>query len=136
MRESLETVKLTENWEHLPFCQNAPTVLPCFTLLYTQLQAVAEGYTDNYYAAEIAEVVAKIAQLHAKDVLASFNMVMSKYEKDPNVGMLNCAPIFFACATYSPKSNLCTLQDSSTTPIKINEFTGKNLLENSTKILP
>jgi hypothetical protein len=47
-----------------------------------ELQAAAEGYTDDYYAAEKAETVTRIAQLHARDELASFNMVMSAYEKD------------------------------------------------------
>jgi hypothetical protein len=31
-----------------------------------ELQAAAEGYTDDYYAAKKAETVTKIAQLHAK----------------------------------------------------------------------
>ena len=47
-----------------------------------ELQAAAEGYTDDYYAAEKAEVVTKIAQENSKEELASFNMVMSEYEKD------------------------------------------------------
>jgi hypothetical protein len=47
-----------------------------------ELQAAAEGYMDDSYAAEKAEVVNKIAQLHAKDELVAFNMVMSEYEKD------------------------------------------------------
>jgi hypothetical protein len=40
-----------------------------------ELQAAAEGYTDDYYAAEKAETTTKIAQLQAKDELAAFNMV-------------------------------------------------------------
>jgi hypothetical protein len=47
-----------------------------------ELQAAIEGHTDNYYAAEKAEVITKIAQEHAKEELASFNMVMLEYEKD------------------------------------------------------
>jgi hypothetical protein len=47
-----------------------------------ELQAAAEGYMDGCYSAEKAEVVTKIAQLHAKDELAAFNMVMLEYEKD------------------------------------------------------
>jgi hypothetical protein len=47
-----------------------------------ELQAAAEGCTDDHYAAEKAEVVTKIAQEHAKEELASFNMVMSEYKKD------------------------------------------------------
>jgi hypothetical protein len=43
-----------------------------------ELQAAAEGYMDDCYAAEKAEVVTKIAQ-----ELASFNIVMSEYKKDP-----------------------------------------------------
>jgi hypothetical protein len=31
-----------------------------------ELQAATEGYTDNYYAAEKAEGITKIAQEHAK----------------------------------------------------------------------
>jgi hypothetical protein len=47
-----------------------------------EFQAAAEGYTDGCYSAEKAEVVTKIAQLHAKDELAAFNMVMLEYKKD------------------------------------------------------
>jgi hypothetical protein len=47
-----------------------------------ELQAAAKGYTDDYYAVEKAEVVTKIAQEHAREELASFNMVMLEYEKD------------------------------------------------------
>jgi hypothetical protein len=47
-----------------------------------ELQAAAEGYTDDYYAAEKAETTTKIAQLQAKDELAAFNMVTSEYKKD------------------------------------------------------
>jgi hypothetical protein len=36
-----------------------------------ELQTAAEGYTDEYYAAEKAEVVTKIAQQHAKEELTS-----------------------------------------------------------------
>jgi hypothetical protein len=51
-------------------------------IFVAELQAATEGYTNNYYAAEKAEVITKIAQEHAKEELASFNMVMSEYEKD------------------------------------------------------
>jgi hypothetical protein len=47
-----------------------------------ELQAAAEGYTADYYATEKAKVAAGIAQLHAKDELAEFNMVTSEYKKD------------------------------------------------------
>ena len=47
-----------------------------------EMQAAAEGYMDEYYAAEKAEVLTKIAQQHAKEELALFNMVMSEYKKD------------------------------------------------------
>jgi hypothetical protein len=47
-----------------------------------ELQAAAEGYTDEYYAAEKEVVQTKIAQLQAKDELAQFNMVTLEYEKD------------------------------------------------------
>jgi hypothetical protein len=53
-----------------------------FDKYVAELQAAAEGYTDDYYAAEKAETVNKIAQLHAKDELAALNMVTSEYEKD------------------------------------------------------
>jgi peptidoglycan biosynthesis protein MviN/MurJ (putative lipid II flippase) len=42
-----------------------------------------------------------------------------------NVGSLNCVPIFFAPATYPPFWNLCTLQDSFTTPSEIADYSGK-----------
>jgi hypothetical protein len=41
-----------------------------------KLQAAAEGYTADYYAAEKAEASSRMAQLHAKDELAEFNMVI------------------------------------------------------------
>jgi hypothetical protein len=47
-----------------------------------ELQAAAEGYTDDYYAAERAEVQTTAAHLYAKEQLAQFTMVMSEYEKD------------------------------------------------------
>jgi hypothetical protein len=47
-----------------------------------ELQAAAEGYSADYYAAEKAEVTTQMAHLRAKDALAEFNMVISEYEKD------------------------------------------------------
>jgi hypothetical protein len=47
-----------------------------------ELQAAAEGYTDNNSAAEIAEVKTMAVHLHAKEQLAQFTMVMSEYKKD------------------------------------------------------
>jgi hypothetical protein len=47
-----------------------------------ELQATAEGYTDDYHAAKIAEVKTMAVHLHAKEQLAQFTMVMSEYEKD------------------------------------------------------
>jgi hypothetical protein len=47
-----------------------------------ELPAAAKGYTADYYASEKAEVSSRMAQLHAKDELAEFHMVISEYEKD------------------------------------------------------
>ena len=47
-----------------------------------ELQAAAESYTDDDYAAKKAERATKIAQLQAKDELAAFNMVTLDYKKD------------------------------------------------------
>jgi preprotein translocase subunit YajC len=38
--------------------------------------------TDEYYAAEIEEAQTMAVHLHAKEQLAQFTMVRSKYEKD------------------------------------------------------
>jgi hypothetical protein len=46
------------------------------------LQAAAEGYTDDYYAAKKAEVETMAAHLHAKEELAQFTIVMLECEKD------------------------------------------------------
>jgi type II secretory pathway component PulF len=48
-----------------------------------ELQAAAEGYTDEYYAVKIEEAQTMAVHLHhAKEQLAQFTMVMSEYEKD------------------------------------------------------
>jgi hypothetical protein len=47
-----------------------------------KLQAMAEGYTDEYYALEKAKAQAAAAQLDAKDKLPRFNMVTLEYEKE------------------------------------------------------
>jgi hypothetical protein len=47
-----------------------------------ELQAAAEGFTEDYYALEKAAVQTTAAQLEAKYQLAQFNMVTSEYEKD------------------------------------------------------
>jgi hypothetical protein len=47
-----------------------------------ELQAAAEGFTDEYYVLEKLEGQATAAHLNAKDQLAQFNMVTSEYEKD------------------------------------------------------
>jgi hypothetical protein len=46
------------------------------------LQAVTEGYKDEYYAAEKEGAQATTAQRDAKDDLSPFNMVTSDYQKD------------------------------------------------------
>jgi hypothetical protein len=48
----------------------------------SELQAAAEGYSDEYYAAEKEEAETATAQQDAKDELARFNMVTSDYQKD------------------------------------------------------
>ena len=45
-------------------------------------QAAAEGYSDEYYAAEKGEARTLAEQLNAKEELARFNMVTLEYEKD------------------------------------------------------
>jgi hypothetical protein len=48
-----------------------------------EMQAAAEGYTEEYYVAEKDEVQTTAVQLHAEEELARFNMVLtSEYEKD------------------------------------------------------
>jgi hypothetical protein len=47
-----------------------------------EMQAAAEGYSDEYYAAEKDQVLTTAAHLHAKEELAQFNMVTLEYEKD------------------------------------------------------
>jgi hypothetical protein len=47
-----------------------------------ELQAAAEGFGDNYYAAEKVEARAKMAYDDAREELAQFNMVNAEYEKD------------------------------------------------------
>jgi NAD(P)H-hydrate repair Nnr-like enzyme with NAD(P)H-hydrate epimerase domain len=48
----------------------------------SEMQAAAEGYSDEYYAAEKEEAQTTAAQLHAKEELARFNMVTFEYKKD------------------------------------------------------
>jgi NAD(P)H-hydrate repair Nnr-like enzyme with NAD(P)H-hydrate epimerase domain len=47
-----------------------------------EMQAAAEGYSDEYYLAEKEQAVTTTAQLQAKEELAQFNMVTLDYEKD------------------------------------------------------
>jgi hypothetical protein len=47
-----------------------------------ELQAAAEGYSAEYYAAEKDEAKTTAAHLEAKEQLAQFNMVTINYEKD------------------------------------------------------
>ncbi len=66
-------------------------------------------------------------------VLINYVLVYQKRGVNPlscllllvNVGSLICVPIFFAPVTYPPFWNLCTLQDSSTTPLEIADYSGK-----------
>ena len=46
------------------------------------MQAAAEGYSEEYYAAEKAEVSTRVAHARAKEELSEFNMVISEYKKD------------------------------------------------------
>jgi hypothetical protein len=50
--------------------------------LVAELQAAAEGFTAEYYAAEKEEAQATTLYLQAKDEMARFNMLHSEYEKE------------------------------------------------------
>ena len=47
-----------------------------------KLQAVTEGYTEDYYAAKTAEVKTMAVHPHAKEQLAEFTMMTSENKKD------------------------------------------------------
>jgi hypothetical protein len=46
-----------------------------------ELQATAEGYSDKYYAMEKDEAQTMAAQLHLKEELARFNMVILELKR-------------------------------------------------------
>jgi hypothetical protein len=47
-----------------------------------EMQAAAEGYSDKDYVAEKDQLLTMAAQLHVKEKLTQFNIIMLEYEKD------------------------------------------------------